>query len=504
MEESIVKLAVPFSEEVIHLSALDQQAQRHYAKPMLLFRVDHSGIGDPIVGHLKRALAVALCEAPDFAATVTPLPGSTRKELQLRLGPESGARWRVVDYTAEPMKERWAHGTFEELAARWFPLGAGAEVAPKELIPPEFLHVPKGAEELPALGVQVSMILGGVVVAFCWHHTVSDARGANVLLGAWAKHTRAFTLHGRADDAPSRVGEGEGAGGERWRLDHGTAPPAEVADLASCVGGDYKVDRAARSPPRREAEAHLMDREVPLGREFRITTWYFSAEALAELRAALAGEGVSAATTVEAVSALLWKAVSRVRLLHPGNGSDDDDDDRNGKDGTSLFTTRLEFRARLRPPLAGDFIGNVCEPNARTRVTLAEVCSDIAPGSLATLASAIRAATEAVDDAAVRRYVGVVNALPAVTDLTWDYHGFPGPDFGVTDLSGLDCFRTDWGPGLGGAPVCLRLAYREGGLLYLLPLDPRGGLEAQVLCEPEAAERMRHDEALGRYAVFRG
>ncbi|KAK0701264.1 transferase family-domain-containing protein [Lasiosphaeris hirsuta] len=479
MDETTVKLSVPLSEEVIDLSSLDQQAQRHYAKPMLLFKLDHKGIRDPVIRHLQNGLSAALSETPDFASTVAPVPGSTRKELHLRINPESGASWRVVDYTNEQHKDAWPFGSFDELAARNFPF---TDIPAERLVNPVFLNIPDDVRELPSLGIQLSLIDGGIVMAFCWHHTVSDARGANVLLSSWARHTRASILHGKPDDPVTPEEETR----ERWRLNYGTAN-ARIAQVP-----DYVVDAGARSPLS-AGSMHLLDREDPTQAPFNISTWYFSAEALQSLRDALGGAADSGAlfTPVEAACALLWKHVSRARLLDAGG------------DATSLFTTRLEFRARLRPPLSGDYIGNICEPNARARMPLSEVCSVATGTSLATLASAIRTATEAVDDSTVRNYIGLINSLAAVTDLTWDYNGFPGPDFGVTDLSGLDVLRTDWGPSL-GAPVCLRLAYREGGLLYLFPIDRQGGLEAQVLCEPEAADRLKADDGLTQYATLRG
>ncbi|EAQ87857.1 hypothetical protein CHGG_04476 [Chaetomium globosum CBS 148.51] len=480
MATTTVKPSVPVGEEVIHLSALDQQAQRHYAKPLLFFELDHEGPNDPVLEHLKKSLSVALSEAPDFASTVAPLPGSTRKELQLQLNPKSGASWRVFDHTAEVNKGAWSYGSFQELAAKHFSL---SDVPTELLVDSTLVDIPEDVQELPALSIQLNLIKGGIILAICWHHTVSDARGFNVLLNSWARHTKESMLRGEPDDAIIPAEEAR----DRWRLDHGAAN-ATIAQIP-----EYVVDANARSP-RSAASLHLLDREDPLGAPFQISTWYLSSESLQSLRDSLGADGNSGAfTPVEAVSALFWKHISRARGLL----------DRSEEGATSLFTTRLEFRARLLPPLSGDYIGNICEPNAHARLPLSELCSPATGTSLAKVASAIRAATEAVDDAAVRTYIGLINTLPAVTDLTWNYNGFPGPDFGVTDVSGLDICRTDWGPSL-GAPVCLRLAYREGGLLYLFPIDPQGGLEVQALCEPDALEKLKADEGLAKFATFRG
>ncbi|KAH6855928.1 hypothetical protein B0I37DRAFT_366133 [Chaetomium sp. MPI-CAGE-AT-0009] len=429
MEETTVKLSVPVGEEVIHLSVLDQQAQRHYAKPVLFFKLDHEGMNDPVIDHLREALSVALSETPDFASTVAPVPGSTRKELQLQLNPESGASWRVVDHTAEANRDAWMYGTFDELAAKDFSL---TDVALERLVNPALVDISEDVRELPSLSIQVNLIEGGLILAVCWHHTVSDARGFNVLLSSWARHTKESILRGEPDHPVIPAEETRG----RWRLDYG------VTNATINQVPEYVVDANARSP-RSATSPHLLDRGDPLGAPFQISTWYISAARLQALRdslGAVAGSGTF--TAVEAISALFWKHVSRARCLHDNN-----------EEGTSLFTTRLD-----------DYIGNICEPNAHARVPLSEVCSSATGASLATLASAIRAATEAVDEAAVRTYIGLVNTLPAVTDLTWNYNGFPGPDFGVTD----------------------------------------GGLEVQALCDPDALERLKVDEEMTKYATFRG
>ncbi|KAK4105142.1 hypothetical protein N658DRAFT_493260 [Parathielavia hyrcaniae] len=484
-----VKPNTPFSDDIIKLSTLDQQAQRHYAKVLAFFRIGHAGKRDPVIRELRRGLAISLSEAPDFVSQVVPVPGSTRKELQLQLGPDSAVPWRVVDYTQQDPSEPdnlWGYGSYDDMAARHFSV---TDIPPERLVDPACLHIPDDAQEVPALAIQVNLIRGGLILAICWHHTVCDARSLNFLANAWARHTAAsLTTHSEPSGAAQ---PGSEEAGERWRLNIGTRG-ATLADLP-----DYKVDAAARSPLS-AGSTHLHDRIDPVAVPFVISTWYFSAAALQSLRSVL--EAASAAgesfTTVEAVSALAWRHVTRARFLPRGG----DGDGAGPLEGTSLFSTRLDFRARLRPPLPGDFIGNVCEPNARARVALSEVCAP-GHGPLAALASAIRGATEAVDDDAVRAHIGIVNELPAVTDLTWGYDLFPGPDLGVTDLSGLDSLRADWGRRL-GAPECVRLATRENGLVYIFPVDRDGGFEVQVQCEAEAVEKLQRDGEFTEYAAF--
>ncbi|KAL4951403.1 transferase [Aspergillus filifer] len=466
-----VKLSVPLSEDVIKLSALDQQIMRFYAKTVLIFETDRAKQPEEIVHHLRRGLSVALSEIPDFASTVAPVSGSQRKDLELRIGPESGVPFKAVDQTKN---DSWTYGSYTDLAAKSFPTSD---------IPHDILFIPQPGpsdEGLPAAFLQVNLVEGGVILAISWHHSVCDARGVGVLTEAWARHTKTSMANGKPD-LPATPAEGTR---DRWRLDHGLRE-ASIDQLP-----EYTIDSSARESP---SGSHLLDREHPVTTPFAVSTWYFSDASLKELRNALAQAGTDKTqfTKVEAVSALVWKHMSIARGL-----------DQTYPDGSSLFTTRLDFRSRTKPPFPDTFIGNINEPTARVRMPITEIITPSTPESLVTLASAVRAATESVNESSMRTLIGLVNSAPAVTDVSWKYNYFPGPDLGVTDLSNLEAMKQSWGAGL-GEPVCIRSYSRETGLLYLFPSDKEGGFEIQVQCEPEAVEKLKTDEVFGRYCEFR-
>ncbi|KAL4995135.1 transferase family-domain-containing protein [Aspergillus recurvatus] len=472
MQETKVRLSVPLSEDVIELSALDQQIMRFYAKTVLIFERDSSKASADIVGHLKQGLAVALSEIPDFAATVAPVPNSQRKDLELRIGPDSGVPLKVVDQTKQGS---WVYGSYSDLAAKHFPTSD---------IPHDILFIPQPrprAEGLPAAFLQVNIIDGGVIIAISWHHSVCDARGVGILTDAWARHTSASIASGKPD-LPATPAEGTR---DRWRLNHG------LRDVTIDQLPEYTIDSSAREDPR---GSYLLDREHPVTVPYAVSTWYFSASSLKALRDALAqaeNDRATQFTKVEAVSALVWKHMSIARRL-----------DKSDPDGSSLFTTRLDFRARTKPPFPDSFIGNINEPTARVRMPVAEICSASTPESLTTLAEAVRAATESTTEQSMRTLIGLVNEAPAVTDVAWKYNYFPGPDLGVTDISNIEAMKKSWGAGL-GTPTCIRSYSRETGLLYLFPQDKDGGFEIQVQCEVEAVERLKADQTFARYCEFK-
>ncbi|KAL4901147.1 hypothetical protein BDW74DRAFT_170319 [Aspergillus multicolor] len=472
MEETKIKLSVPLSEDVIKLSVLDQQIMRFYPKTLLIFERDSSKDPSDIVHHLKQGLAVALSEYPDFATTVAPVQNSQRKDLELRISHDSGVPFKVVDQTKQPS---WSYGSYSDLAAKHFPVSD---------IPHDTLFIPQpapagGADGLPATFLQINIIEGGIIIAISWHHAVCDASGMGIFTDAWARHTQTSLGTGKPA-LPNSPAEGTR---DRWRLDHGHRG-ISISQLP-----EYTISSSARDDG---SESPLLDRANTLTTPYAVSTWYLSSESLKSLRQSLSQTGPKTQfTKVEAVSALVWKHLSIAREL-----------EQKYPEGSSLFTTRLDFRARTKPPFLDTFVGNINEPTARVRMPLAEICSASSPESLTILAEAVRAATESTTEQSMRTLIGLVNDAPAVTDVSWNYNYFPGPDLGVTDISNIEAMKQSWGAGL-GAPKCIRSYSRENGLLYLLPLDQEGGFEIQVQCEREALERLQADGVFGAYCEFR-
>jgi hypothetical protein len=479
--DTFVQLQEPLSDEVIALSSVDQQAQRKYARNLLVFHLDDVISSEDLVQHLTQALAAALSELPVFAATLVPRPGSTRNELQLQLGPDSGVLTRVKDYT-QCDQGAWPYGSFADLAARHFPLAH----VPTELL---FVETPDPKEAprtgIPVCTVQLNFIDGGLIIGATWHHTAGDGRSVNFLVRAWARHFRASITDGRVAALEIPAEETRA----RWLLNYGHQD-GMISEMT-----DYIVNPAARDPCH-PLGMHLLDRDDQSPVPFTVSTWVLSATALQSLVRALAtpapGDDGGGFTQSEAIAALVWKHLSIARQLGR-------DPDRAGT--TSLCTIRLDLRARLLPRLPEEYIGNINEPNARIRLPLQEICRPSTPESLATLAGEIRKTTEQLGNTDVRNLIGLVNTLPNVTDLTWGYDLFPGPDLSFTDTSGLDLSQHDWGAPL-GYPVCARPYGGERGVAYVLPRGRDGAIELQLQAEREAVERLKEDEVFGQYAAF--
>lgn len=485
MDELFIKPSVSLGEERIRLSALDQQNKRLYVNVLLIFGLDQRAAVGDIVSHLQKSLGIALSGTPDFTSTVRPLPGSKRKELELSLGPESGVPLRIVYHdgsTINPTDQRNTpeDGSHVDLTTINF---SDVETSEKFLFVPSASCEDPCPEGLPALLIQINLIEGGLVLGLAWHHAVSDAWGIYILLNSWALHTKTLLMNG----IPGTTEAPKEQVGERWRLEYGS----QDANLAQFPA--YVIDPARRSPLS-SSSPHLLDRPSSEVINPIVSTWYFSAEKLQSLRCMLGEAEVENSTQFthsEAVTALVWKHLSQARLLH-----------HQAPEGTSLLSSPINYRSRVKPLFHDNFLGNMASPSYGVRVPLGEVCEESTPRSLAKLAAIVRNTIVAYDENSMRAFIGLLETLPSVTDLALGCDAFPGPDLRVTDLSGVDRSGQSWGEPLGD-PICARTGFLERGIAYFLPKDCMGGFEVQLQCERESLERLERDEVFTRFAQLR-
>ncbi|QPH15634.1 hypothetical protein C2857_000099 [Epichloe festucae Fl1] len=484
-EETRVGLSQPSYEKAIQLSTLDQHAVRIYSSFVLVFETEPCADPEDILVHLKTGLGGALTEFPEFAATVVPKAGSSRNELELQVGPESGALFRAVDHSSGLSDSDECHDglrgvTYEQLESNNFPLTH----LPKDLFFTQHAKPDDDSPDgIPVLLVQANIIDGGLLVGVAWHHSVCDARGMNTLVNAWAKATNASCTYGSIDEVDVAAEEDESEA--RLKLSYGTTG-ATIRDFT-----DYVDDASIRSPG--PNSLHLLDRTYHTPANSEISMWYFAQESLQSLVSSVNGSSKSNEqqfTQVEALSALLWKHVSLARQIDvsfPG--------------GSSLFTTRIDFRRRLSPPLPHEYIGNVNQPIPRSRVSIDDLCAPSSGQTLAGLAQRVRLAVAELDDKSVRKLIGYVDTLPSVTDLALEFDTCPGPDLAITDLSGLDVMQKDWGQLLGKV-AHIRGFVRYRGFLAFLPADTKGGITALLQCETTALERLKSDQMFCQYAEY--
>lgn len=488
-ESTVVGLAEPLCEDTIPLSTLDQHAIRLYSKVLAGFETKETVDIGQAIEHLKEGLARALCEVPDFAANVKAVPGSKTNRLELDIGPESGVLFQAVDHRSsadegsESCPDLLRNQTYQDLEKANFPLTT---------IPSRFYCVPNAKPEdehpdegLPALLVRANIINGGLLLGITWHHTVADGRGIGNFSRVWARETNLASNHVYAD-IPEPPTDGSR---DRWRLNL-KSDGATIADFP-----DYEADPFDRRPD--PTRPHLLDCKIPVPPNTKTSMWHFSSAAIRSLVSLVNSGGAAAGSTnqqftqSEAISALLWKHVSLARQLHVSQPPD----------ASSLFSTRMDFRRRVNPPLAPEFIGNANQPVPRTRASIRDLCTPSTAESLAAVAQMIKKAVAENDEKKLRSLAGLVDTLPSVTDLVLMLDTNPGPDFAITDVSGLDAMDLDWGRDL-GCISCIRALTRYRGFTSILPRDQRDGHPVVLLCDADAVTRLRADTMFTQFAEF--
>eukprot|EP00250_Pteridium_aquilinum_P010021 c19096_g1_i1 orf=260-2071(+) len=181
-----------------------------------------------------------------------------------------------------------------------------------------------------------------------------------------------------------------------------------------------------------------------------------------ELRAKAADKKTGVTfSTYEAVSAHVWRCVTRARQLR-------------GEQETKLYIA-TDGRARLRPALPKGYFGNViftATPTARA--------ADLEEEGLSYGAGKIRGALERMDDEYLRSALDYLEMQPNLGALVRGAHTFKTPNLGITSWTRLPIHEADFG---WGRPIFMGPAgIPFEGLAYLLPSPSAqdGGLSVSL------------------------
>lgn len=165
-------------------------------------------------------------------------------------------------------------------------------------------------------------------------------------------------------------------------------------------------------------------------------------------------------STYEAVSAHVWRCVSRARQL--------------GEEQETKLYIATDGRARLRPPLPKGYFGNViftATPMARA--------GELNEEGLSYGAGKIRGALERMDDEYLRSALDYLELQPDLVALVRGAHTFKTPNLGITSWTRLPIHEADFG---WGRPIFMGPAgIPFEGLAYLLPSPSQdGGLSVSL------------------------
>ncbi|KAI6888454.1 hypothetical protein KC363_g8280 [Hortaea werneckii] len=293
-----------------------------------------------------------------------------------------------------------------------------------------------------------------------------------------------------------------------------SSPELELIDRDSIISGESGVQLADFPDWRSVTDAGDSPEVALKGTSWgsapmpkvRYAVYYISEANMKRLRDNLTRPNDICPSVVEAVGAFLWSSVLQVREV----------DCRRYPEAKLSIT--IDTRARMRnPTVSSSYWGNLSEPNAVARMPthLLSHSHKADPGkerwrtTLPDAALRIKQATAAVDNAAVRRLVGLLNQMPKATSLTWNVDRWPGPDMLLVCVNKLPFNSIDFGPQL-GCSEALRFTVGDtegkpdGRCLVLPPRRRDGrGLEAALQYDEQTLERLRQSTEFAEYFEWR-
>lgn len=323
----------------------------------------------------------------------------------------------------------------------------------------------------PCLRIRANFVHGGLLLTFALMHVIGDGNSLGQVINMFATACRGDKILDADIEAGNidRQGSLPSLRPHEHQLDHSNMMFKAAADA-----GHYAIPDKIISNPIRWAYHH------------------FPQEKLVELKA----EALSLAhpdrsrlfvSTDDAVTALVWQAITKARLPRlESNGQ------------TSLMRS-INSRRKLNPPLAAETIQNVITATY-TAFSLEEVATKL---PLSTLAIQLRKELEAIDDHHVRSVMTFLRSIKNESSVGFDASEGPN-DITVSSFAKFPIWD-DFGPLLGKPEFARRPTLTPmDGLVYIMPRNPDGSFDVAISIRDEDLERMRVDEKWNHYTEFIG
>jgi hypothetical protein len=323
----------------------------------------------------------------------------------------------------------------------------------------------------PVFFVEANFINGGLLLSFAGDHGIMDGQGLGQIIRILSKacHMESFTNEELLQGNRSR-------GNVIPLLDqHSYKPGPEL---------DHLIVKPSLSPPPVQ--------ESPT--ECIWAYFHFSASSLSKLKS-LASPPTNIAgiptvpyiTTNDAISAFIWQSICRARSsrLSPHT--------------TSTFARAVDVRSALSVPPT--YLGNVTN-HTYTTLPLSSVISI----SLGLLASTLRLALNPSDlSFGIRSLVTYVSLNSNGSGVAYGANMNLSSDMFLSSWAKLPCYEVDFNLGL-GFPESVRRPLFDAyeGLLYLMPMDRSGGIDAAICLSHEDLNKLRAAREFGEYAEWIG
>lgn len=451
-----------------------------YSRRILCFELPSNSSHEKALGCLKRALQSLVDGTPELGAQVVVLPAQNGEKAPWRgFEGSQGIKLIVKDL-------RQDFPAFADLEAGGFPVAAFKD---RLLVPVPVKIQPDPNAEMV---VQATLIEGGLLLAVCLCHNLTDGNGMNAIMIALGEQCKlAAGLEGPLD--PRRMMTDrkvmlELTGSKTSLDDHPAYDRKEGAFAPHTATSD--VNDKQENGGAIVAEEQTEKQHDDTSSKVQTHTYRISSEAASSLKAtATINNRIS---THDAIAALMWRTLT-ISRYKAGRLSAD-------KTGTYSFP----HNARRYVGLPKDWVGNCCYLTSAS-VPVAEI---LKPDSLPVLASAIRAALNAVN----KDVVGGLMELrkPCTYDITW----WPFAEVNepwilmMTSFYHSELYGTDWGAALGDVKHFTTSdegavgGFRSAG--FVGPRLPGEGCDVSLGLDAEEEAFVKEDELWRQYVEETG
>lgn len=194
------------------------------------------------------------------------------------------------------------------------------------------------------------------------------------------------------------------------------------------------------------------------------------------------------ASTNGALKALIWRSIIVARASSPDENND------------STLHIPVSTRARLRPPISEDYLGNTALMIA-VKPPFANL-GDATPSMLADLTLAIHQAEQAVDADYIQDLLSFAEAVPDLEQLHKGRLAVYRPAIKMSDFSSMNDYKLDWGPVLG----CIErkrfpAQSSPNGGVEIFPRLPDGIVEVSIGLSPAQMRFLKKDPLFTKFAT---
>ena len=450
-----------------HLSTLEQISPQAYTRFILCFRLSSGVSPDEVIQTLRKGLEATAAEIPVLKSQVISVSGSNGRETK-DLRQRNAAIFSVRKLADNGMD-------FEKIRSQGFP----SHVFDGEMLCPTAVFAAPGSE-VPVFLAQANLITGGLLLAFSFWHQAFDGTAITTTLRLWAQNCCAVQDQNNNGLNPSNL---QADAFDKSRLSKDTSKNGrKLEDHPEFI---LLPDTPVELPP-------------ALTQALKTQIFYFSPTSISALKELASPENSAKAqnkyswtSTYVAVSALVWRSVMAATYAHQLPVTD----------SVCIFTSPLNARPRMDPPLTPDFIASAfCFHESKLPV------NELLESSLADVALIVRERMDSVDAKYIDSLISMIDGVPkpsllmplAFTDVLRTCSI-------LTSWAGFRMYDFDWGSTLGGK--CERVRSVASGMfngmqvvLPELTQEMGGGLEIVIGLENDAMERMKGDELWMRFA----